>query len=242
MFKAIIVEDSRLARVELKSQLKKVDYITCVAEAENIEQALKVFEKHQPDLVFLDVDLPDGNGFDFLTQLPIAPYVIFTTAFEEFALQAFDQNAIDYLLKPYTQKRLEQACAKFRTANANIPEPKDRTFEAPLTLESQFFVKDGNSCWLITLDQVERFEAMGNYTRVYFDDKKPMIYRTLAQIEPRLPNDKFFRASRQNIVQLTKIKNVELCSSGGLELTMHSETKVDVSRRQTSVFKSLLAL
>ncbi|MDC2888469.1 LytR/AlgR family response regulator transcription factor [Psychrosphaera algicola] len=103
-------------------------------------------------------------------------------------------------------------------------------------------MKDGNSCWLITLDQVERFEAMGNYTRVYFDDKKPMIYRTLAQIEPRLPNDKFFRASRQNIVQLTKIKNVELCSSGGLELTMHSETKVDVSRRQTSVFKSLLAL
>lgn len=242
MFKALIIEDSRLARVELKSQLKKVSYIDCVGEAENVEQALMMYEKYQPDLVFLDIDLPDGNGFDFLTQLAVAPYVIFTTAFEEFALKAFDQNAIDYLLKPYTQTRLEQACEKFKLLNINVKNGSASTFEAPLELHSQFFVKDGNNCWLIKLDQVERFEAMGNYTRVYFLDKKPMIYRTLAQIELRLPNDKFFRVSRQNIVQLAKINNVELCSSGGLELTMLSGTKVEVSRRQTSVFKSLFAL
>jgi len=83
---------------------------------------------------------------------------------------------------------------------------------------------------------------MGNYTRVYFDHKKPMIYRTLSQIEPRLPQESFFRISRQNIVQLNKIKNIESCSSGGLELTLQSDTKVEVSRRQTSVFKSILAL
>lgn len=238
----MIVEDSRLARLELKSQLESIPYIECVGEAENIEQALKTYNTHLPDLVFLDIDLPDGNGFDFLTQLEQVPHVIFTTAFEEFALKAFDQDAIDYLLKPYTQKRLSQACEKFKLINDNEKDNSSVKIDNLMALDSQFFVKDGNNCWLIKLDQVERFEAMGNYTRVFFEDKKPMIYRTLAHIEPRLPKDAFFRISRQNIVQLSKISNIDSCSSGGLELTLQSGTKVDVSRRQTSVFKSLLAL
>jgi len=242
MIKAIIVEDSRLARLELKSQLEKIDYIECVGEAENIEQALEVYEVHQPDLVFLDIDLPDGNGFDFLTQLEQPPHVIFTTAFEEFALKAFNQDAIDYLLKPYTQRRLNKACEKFKLIKENDKKKLQGHIESPMTLTSQFFVKDGNNCWLIKLDQVERFEAMGNYTRVFFESEKPMIYRTLAQIEQRLPIGDFFRISRQNIVQLTKIINVAACSSGGLELTLRSGTKVEVSRRQTSIFKTLLAL
>lgn len=242
MITAIIVEDSRLARLELKSQLESINYIKCVAEAENIEQALEAYATHQPDLVFLDIDLPDGNGFDFLTQLERVPHVIFTTAFEEFALKAFDRDAIDYLLKPYTQKRLNQACEKFKIINANAQKKSQSAIDNIMTLSSQFFVKDGNNCWLIKLDQVERFEAMGNYTRVYFEDKKPMIYRTLAQIEPRLPEGNFFRISRQNVVQLNKVNNIEVCSSGGLELTLQSGTKVEVSRRQASVFKALLAL
>jgi len=242
MLTAIIIEDSRLARLELKSQLQSIGFITCVAEAENIEQALAVYQSHQPDLVFLDIDLPDGSGFDFLTQLEQPPHVIFTTAFEEFAIKAFDQDAVDYLLKPYTQKRLEKACDRFKLIKANEQSGVQDKIESPMTLASQFFVKDGQSCWLVKLDQVERFEAMGNYTRVYFDHKKPMIYRTLSQIEPRLPQESFFRISRQNIVQLNKIKNIESCSSGGLELTLQSDTKVEVSRRQTSVFKSILAL
>lgn len=242
MIEAIIVEDSRLARLELKSQLENIDYIECVGEAENIEQALEVYKAHQPDLVFLDIDLPDGNGFDFLTQLDQPPHVIFTTAFEEFALKAFDQDAIDYLLKPYTQKRLNQACEKFKIIKENDKNKLQSTIDNSMVLTSQFFVKDGNNCWLIKLDQVERFEAMGNYTRVFFEDEKPMIYRTLAQIEPRLPKGHFFRISRQNIVQLSKIRNVAACSSGGLELTLSSGTKVEVSRRQSSLFKTLLAL
>lgn len=242
MIKAIIIEDSRLARLELKSQLESINYIECVAEAENIEQALIAYKKHQPDLVFLDIDLPDGNGFDFLTQLDQIPQVIFTTAFEEFALKAFDQDAIDYLLKPYTQKRLNQACEKFKIINASEQKETPVPLDSTMTLASQFFVKDGKNCWLIKLDQVERFEAMGNYTRVYFEDKKPLIYRTLTQIEPRLPAGAFFRVSRQNIVQLSKVTNVDTCSSGGLELTLNSGLKIEVSRRQASLFKSLLAL
>ncbi len=242
MIKAIIVEDSRLARLELKSQLEDISDISCVAEAENVEQALAIYEEHNPDIVFLDINLPDGSGFDFLAQLEQAPHVIFTTAFEEFALKAFDQDAIDYLLKPYTQKRLQQACDKFKLINVSEQKKVQGDTDSTMTLQSQFFVKDGKSCWLIMLEQVERFEAMGNYTRVYFEDKKPMIYRTLMQIEPRLPDTSFFRVSRQNIVQLNKVDHINPCSSGGLELTLKSGTKVEVSRRQATVFKSMLAL
>ncbi|WP_246058410.1 LytR/AlgR family response regulator transcription factor [Litorilituus lipolyticus] len=242
MITAIIVEDSRLARLELKSQLEKIPYVHCVAEAENIEKALTLYQEHKPDLVFLDIDLPDGNGFDFLTQLEHAPYVIFTTAFQEYALQAFEQDAIDYLLKPYTQKRLNQACEKVKLITQRNTNQNSDLSESLMTLASQFFVKDGKQCWLIKLEQVERFESMGNYTRVYFADKKPMIYKTLAQIEARLPKDSFFRISRQNIVQLNTINNIETCSTGGLELTLNSGAIVEVSRRQSSVFKAVLAL
>lgn len=235
----MIVEDSRLARLELKSQLNHIDYMSCVAEAENIEQAITKYDEHKPQLIFLDIDLPDGNGFDFLTQLETPPHVIFTTAYQEFALKAFEQDAIDYLLKPFTQERLIKACERFKTTYQYDSHPKP---EDQMLLTSQFFVKDGNHCHLITLADVERFEAMGNYTKVYFEQQKPLVYRTLSQIEQRLPEGKFFRVSRQNIIQLDKIQKVDLCSSGGLELTLKSGVKVDVSRRQTSLFKSMLAL
>ena len=120
MIKALIVEDSRLARLELKSQLKNIDFIECIGEAENVEQAVKLYLEQKPDLVFLDIDLPDGTGFDFLTQLEQPPYVIFTTAFDEYALKAFEQEAIDYLLKPYTQKRLNQACQRLSSFKEQV--------------------------------------------------------------------------------------------------------------------------
>ena len=165
--------------------------------------------------------------------------MIFTTAYQEFALKAFEQDAIDYLLKPFTQERLIKACERLKTAHQH---ESNQQSEEMMSLDSQFFVKDGHSCHLVTLTDVERFEAMGNYTRVYFDQQKPLVYRTLSQIEQRLPKNNFFRISRQNIIQLSAIKKVDLCSSGGLELTLNSDVKVEVSRRQTSLFKSMFAL
>ena len=236
----MIVEDSRLARLELTSQLSNIEDITLVGEAENVEQALQQYKEKRPDIIFLDIDLPDGSGFDFLTKLEEAPYVIFITAFDQFAIEAFEQGAVDYLLKPFTEKRLKVACDKF-IALASVNESKKHP-GVRLNLDSQFFVKDGQQCWLITLSQVERFEAMGNYTRVFFEGNKPMVYRTLAQIEERLPPEHFFRVSRQNIVKLSAIAHVEPCGTGGLELTLKNGDKVDVSRRQASNFKQLLAL
>ncbi len=239
MVKVIIVEDSRLARLELKSQIEKLPTLSLVAEAENIAQAQVLIAEHQPDLLFLDINLPDGNGLDLLASLTPTPKVIFTTAFEEYALQAFEQNAIDYLLKPFTFERLEQACEKLFVAESDTLTNAQKEL---MSLDSRFFVKDGQKCWLIQLEQVERFESMGNYTQVHFEQQKPLVYKTLAQIESRLPEDKFFRVNRSHIVQLSFIKDVALCASGGLELTLLSGDTVEVSRRQTSQFKAIFSL
>ncbi|WP_448547072.1 LytR/AlgR family response regulator transcription factor [Thalassotalea fusca] len=241
MIRAIIVEDSRLARLELTSQLADIKLVSLVGEARNLAEAKTLVSQEKPDLIFLDINLPDGNGFDLLAALEYAPKVIFTTAFDEFALKAFEQNAVDYLLKPYTQQRLVQAIERL-SINEQHDEPAMRKGSQPMTLDSRFFVKDGGQCWLITLAQVERFEALGNYTQVYFEQNKTVVYRTLAQIEDRLPKESFFRANRSHIVQLSQVNSVELCSSGGLELTMRSGSKVEVSRRQSTLFKNLLAL
>ncbi|WOI38672.1 LytTR family DNA-binding domain-containing protein [Alteromonas sp. CI.11.F.A3] len=239
-YNAMIVEDSRLGRVELKSQLAQIPNISLVAEAENLVQARDALAQHQIDVIFLDINLPDGNGFDLLTELLPAPKVIFTTAFEQYALDAFDNNAVDYLLKPITQTRLAQACEKLTLSLALEETTPSKT--APMTMEERFFVKDGTQCWLIPLSNVERFEAMGNYTCVHFEGKHPMLNKTLAQIEKRLPDRHFFRVSRSYIVQLDKVATVQPCSSGALELSMESGAKVEVSRRQTSLFKGRFAL
>lgn len=237
MITAMIVEDSRLARLELKEQLNGISEINLVGEADNVEAAIALYDEQKPQLVFLDIDLPDGSGFDFLTALPQAPIVIFITAFQEFALQAFEHGAVDYLLKPIRQTRLAQAIERVKdSAEAQVAN------DDMLQLDSQFFVKDNQACHLVTLSHVQRFEAMGNYTRVYFDDKKPMVYRTLSQIEQRLPEAAFFRVSRQNIVQLSKICGMEPCSSGSLVLTLENGDQVEVSRRQASLFKQRFAL
>ncbi|MGO4893642.1 LytR/AlgR family response regulator transcription factor [Flavobacterium sp. W21_SRS_FM6] len=239
MLRAMIVEDSRLGRLELKSQLANIHNIELVAESENLASARAYLQQHKVDVIFLDINLPDGNGFELLTELMPAPKVIFTTAFEQYALDAFDNNAVDYLMKPITQARLTKACERLSVDDAT--DMQDSADEL-MTMEQRFFVKDGRQCWLIPLAQVERFESLGNYTQVHFDNKHPMLHKTLAQIEKRLPEKHFFRVSRSHVVQLDKVNYVQACSSGGLELTMQSGAKVEVSRRQTSLFKERFAL
>ena len=238
---AVIVEDSRLARNELKELIKKYPEIDLVGEAENVDKGFELIQEKSPKLLFLDINMPEKDGFELLEMLDEVPITVFTTAFDEFALKAFEQNAVDYLLKPYTQQRLVQAIERLSISEQSDDSAMRKTSQ-PMTLDSRFFVKDGGQCWLITLAQVERFEALGNYTQVYFDQNKTVVYRTLAQIEERLPKESFFRANRSHIVQLSQVESVELCSSGGLELTMRSGNKVEVSRRQSTLFKNLLAL
>jgi two-component system, LytTR family, response regulator len=246
--KTIIIDDERLARNELKRLLEDFPKINVVAEAANAEEALALIEEHNPDLIFLDIQMPGKNGFELLESLEDnVPEVIFTTAYDEYALKAFEVNALDYILKPIEQHRLAEAVAKIES-EINKNTIKNADSENFLKANDQIFVKDGEKCWFVKLEKVKLFESMGNYVRLHFADQKPMILKSLNSLEERLDPKQFFRANRKHIINLQWVEKIEPWFSGGLLVTLKindKETaleKVEISRRQAIKFKDLMSL
>jgi two-component system LytT family response regulator len=238
--KALIVDDERLARVELRRLLTPFKEINIVGEAVNTEDALEKISKLNPELIFLDIQMPGKNGFELLEELDSVPTVVFTTAYDEYALKAFEYNAMDYLLKPIEPKRLEETIKKLVEKNR-----KDHVFKSEkqaLTENDQIFVKDGERCWFVKLSSIRLFESEGNYVRLYFEDVKPLILRTLNYLDERLDNKTFFRANRKHIVNLKYIDKVEQWLNGGLLVKMKDGSKIEVSRRQSVKFKDMMSL
>lgn len=184
--------------------------------------------------------MPEKDGFQLLEELDEAPMVIFTTAFDEYAIKSFEYNALDYLMKPINSKRFETAIHKI-TERINIPKTSEATSQK-LTDNSQIFIKDGEQCWLVKISDISIFEIVGNYTRVYFANNKPLLYKSLNQVEEKLPENSFFRANRQQIINTNHIKNVIPWFSGKLKLEMNNGEEVEISRRQSQSFKERLSL
>ena len=235
--KTLIIDDTKLARTELAYLLSSHDDIEVVGEADNGKRALEMIRKTTPGLIFLDIQMPGMNGFEMLEKLDETPEVIFVTAYDEFAIKAFDYNALDYLQKPVTPERLQNALDKVRE------KLKSRNIAAKKIMheDSQVFVKDGDDCWFVTLKEVRLFVVSDNYTRIYFNQEKPMIPKTLNYLETRLDPEVFFRANRQQIINLKWIDRVTPWFSGTLRVFLKDGTIVDVSRRQTLRLKELMA-
>lgn len=232
--KAIIVDDERLARAELRRLLAAHPEITIVAEARNGTEALDQIRSLVPDVIFLDVQMPGMSGFDLLERLDEPPQVIFTTAFDQHAVQAFEANALDYLLKPIAPERLAAAVRRLRartTAPASSRPALDRVF-----------VRDGGRCWLVRVADIVLLESEGNYTRLYFDSNKPLIPRSLTALEERLDPAVFFRASRRHIVNLHAIERVDPGVADNLVATLRDGRRVEMSRRQSARLREVLAL
>src|SRR4026208_1747050 len=242
--RAIIIDDERLARAELKKLLQDYPEVEVVDEAANADEAINKIDSLQPDLVFLDIQMPGKTGFDMLAELERAPHVIFTTAYDEYALKAFEVNALDYLLKPIEPKRLADAIQKLqghddRDDHGSIPMNFNRSV---LQENDQVFVKDGERCWFVRLMDIRLFESVGNYAKVYFGPNKPLILKSLNSLEERLDEKIFFRANRKHIVNLRLIDKVEPYFNGGLLLELKGGEKIEVSRRQTVKFKEMMSL
>ena len=232
--KAIIVDDERLARMEMRRLLATHADVQVVGEAADVASAKAMIEDLSPDLVFLDIQMPDGTGFDMLGQLTDAPDVIFTTAFDSYALQAFEANALDYLLKPIEPGRLALALQKIKSPSG--------AHERPVQRDSKIFIKDGERCWFVKLDAITLCESEGNYTRVYFDGNRPLLLRSLNQLELRLDPTLFFRASRRHIVNLDSVATVVPSSTGALTLQLNDGLLIEMSRRRAADFKQLMHL
>ena len=242
MLKAILIDDERLARNELKKLLQEFPEIEVVAEAANAGEGLERIEQYNPDLIFLDIQMPGKTGFELLEELDRIPYVIFTTAYDEYALKAFEVNALDYLLKPIDLKRLADAVQKLHLQDEKEAMPVQTTNRSLLTESDQVFVKDGERCWFVKLSEIRLFESVGNYAKVFFGVNKPLILKSLNALEERLDEKTFFRANRKHIVNLRMIEKIEPYFNGGLLLELKGGEKIEVSRRQTVKFKEMMSL
>ena len=236
--KAVIVEDSRLARNELKELIKNHPEIQIIGEAENVDLGFELINATQPDLLFLDINMPEKDGFTLLEMLDNVPITVFTTAFDEYAIKSFEYNALDYLLKPINPKRFAQAIEK---VNTNLIERAEKN-EKKLALDNQIFIRDGEKCWLVKISDIYLFEVDGNYTKVFFQNEKAIINKSLNQIEEKLPDKYFFRANRNQIVNVQYIGKIETWFSGNLLAELPKDIKVEISRRQASNFKDKLSL
>ena len=239
--KVLIVDDTRLARQELRTLLADVADVECVGEADDVPAAQTAIEKLQPDLVLLDIQMPSGTGFDVLEGLDHAPLVVFTTAYDHYAVRAFDANALDYLVKPVVPERLAAAIARARTRRA-VAEPADAEPRAMLGANDQVFLRDGEQCWFVALHEISRIVVDGNYARVWFRDENALLARSLSALEARLDPALFFRANRNTLVNLRMVKNIDLAVGEGYDLTLKDGSVVEVSRRQARELRERLAL
>lgn len=241
--RAIIIDDERLARAELKKLLQDFPEIEVIEEAANADEGISKIESLHPDLIFLDIQMPGRSGFDMLSELERSPQVIFTTAYDEFALKAFEVNALDYLLKPVEPKRLADAIQKLHYTDIKEHSPTAENINTSiLTDNDQVFVKDGERCWFVRLNEIRLFESVGNYAKVFFGTNKPLILKSLNALEERLDEKTFFRANRKHIVNLRLIEKIEPYFNGGLLIELKGGEKIEVSRRQTVKFKEMMSL
>jgi len=249
--KAIVVEDSRLARDGLVRMLAEFKEVDVIGSAEDVSAALALIEQHQPDVIFLDIHMPEQNGFELLAKMTYQAKVIFTTAYAEYAVQAFEHNSVDYLLKPISKERLAKAIKKL--SNQNLRQDKaevsdeyeqlnEQMTEPVLALNSRIFVKDNDQCHLIEIINIDYIESCKNYVQVYFEKKKAFVKKTLNHVEVRLPKELFFRVNRQFIINLQSVVTIVETLNDGYELTMTDGRSIEISRRNTVKLKALLSL
>ncbi len=238
--KAVIVEDSRLARNELKELIKGHPEIELLGEAENVDKGFELVQASNPDLLFLDINMPEKDGFELLEMLDDVPITVFTTAFDEYAIKSFEYNALDYLLKPINAKRFALAITKVKSKLEGAIEVDSE--RQKLSESSQIFIKEGEKCWLVKIGEISHFEIVGNYTRVFFNENKPLLYKSLHQVEEKLPEASFFRANRQQIVNTNFVAEVVPWFNGKLKLKMKNGEEVEVSRRQSYIFRDKMSL
>jgi two-component system, LytTR family, response regulator len=235
----IIVDDEKLAREGLKSLLKEFPEIEIVGEATNADEAIDMIDRLKPQLMFLDIEMPEKTGFDLLEELIETPCVIFTTAYNEFAIKAFEVNALDYLLKPIQGQRLREAIGKVKKQLADIVIDRERSV---LGDQDQVFIRDGDKCWFVKLTDIRVIESAGNYAKIFFDTHQPLIHKTLNALDERLSTGMFFRANRQQIINLRFIDKIEPFFNAGFLIYLKDGTKVEVSRRQSVKFKEMMSL
>ena len=249
--RVIIVDDERLARRELRRLLAAHLDLIVAGEARSADEAEDLLDRLEPELVFLDIEMPGRSGLEMLENLNNPPQTILTTAFDRYAVRGFELNAVDYLLKPIAQERLDEALRRVRervegsfalkSAGANaVAEDLTSGIHVPGNIMHQVFVRDGNQCWLVKVENIRLLRSEGSYTRLFFEGNQPLIPRSLAQIENRLDAGKFFRANRAEILNLKWVTEITP-EADGYTVALRGGPEIMISRRQAKLLRDRLA-
>tara|TARA_R110000744_G_scaffold208401_1_gene327057 strand:+ start:28669 stop:29391 length:723 start_codon:yes stop_codon:yes gene_type:complete len=233
-FKTIIIDDERLAREEVKRALKGNPEFEIIGEASHADEAREMIESTLPDIIFLDIHMPGKSGFDLLEELTTVPEVVFTTAYDQYAVKAFELNALDYLVKPLREERFAKTIEKVRAELVRKEEIKTDV----LPMHRKIFIKDGENCYFIPLSDIHFIESLDNYARLYFGNQKAMIKRSLNLLEDKLDSTVFFRANRSQIINTYYIKEIHPHFNNKLHITLTTGEKIEVSSRQSVKFKN----
>lgn len=203
-FKTIIVDDERLARNELRNMLSSFDRIKIIAEAENVIEAVELIEKHKPDVIFLDIQMPGESGFDFVNKINTKAKIIFVTAFNEFALRAFEVNALDYLLKPINPERLKSAIERLDDTAPDSAEKHDLSFD------DRLFISINNEMKFIKIEDINCIIAAGDYSEINLNNgQKGLVLKSMREWETRLPGKYFCRIHRSTIINMEYVEKIE---------------------------------
>jgi two-component system LytT family response regulator len=226
--RVLIIDDERAARSEIKRLLAGYPDFEITGEASNVDDALKMIGEPMPDILFLDIQMPEKSGFDLLESLDEVPLVIFTTAYDQYALKAFEVSALDYLVKPIREERFEKAIIQARQRLGNA-DPA-----------GQIFVKDRQQYHFIQWSSVHLIESMDNYARIFFGDKNVFLKSSLNQLEEKLNSATFFRINRAQIINRQYIQTITTVD-GRLKITINTGAQLEVSERQSVKFRQWAA-
>jgi two-component system LytT family response regulator len=246
--KTIIIDDEKLARSRLRRMLGKYDLVEIVGEARNGKEALALIGKTRPDVIFLDIRMPLLTGFEMLEKLDRSPYVIFTTAYDQYALQAFEENTVDYLLKPVSEEKLDRAITKVeKILDKGPPAAFDLEFimqsiQRKTDVMRRFSVKVGDRIYIIQDNEVVSFHAEDKYTFLNTAKDKYIIQFSLKDLESRLDSDRFIRVHRSAIVNIEQIESMHRWFGGRIRLIMANQTEITVSQNYMNRFRDMMHL
>lgn len=247
MIKAIIIDDEPLARSIVKEYLQSHTDIEVMQECNDGFEGVKAITHHKPDLIFLDIQMPKINGFEMLELIEQPPSVIFTTAFDEYAMKAFETHAVDYLLKPFSKERFDKAVHKWQQ---QFQKPESKSVQSTLLSEeirqpeerNRIVVKESGNIRIIPVHEIQYLEAYDDYVKIYTQKEMFLKKKTMGFYEQSLNADQFVRVHRSYIIQLNQITRIEPLEKDSHIALLKSGAKIPLSKSGYTKLKAVLGL
>lgn len=241
----IIIDDEPLARSIVKEYLQSYPEIKLITECGDGFEGLKAIQQYEPELIFLDIQMPKINGFEMLELIEIPPHVIFTTAFDEYAIKAFESNAVDYLLKPFSKERFDKAIQKYVGQQKTLVQKTDTILESAAqspVQQNRVVVKDGSRIKIIPVLQIQYLEAADDYVKIFMQEGSFLKKKTMGYFEQSLQQFHFVRVHRSYIVNTQLITRIDAYEKDSHLLLLSSGAKIPVSKAGYGKLKEVLGI